>query len=72
MNRAVGPKPKTQSELSVRCYQHNDPGPAPGSLHSGGEGNGHPIGTRRLRVPKPAPATDAFKAHGPDGAVLLC
>jgi len=29
------------------------------------------ISTRRLKVPKRAPATNAFEANGPSGAVLL-
>lgn len=34
------------------CYRHDDPGHAPGLLHSGGEGKGHPIRIRRLKAHK--------------------
>ncbi len=37
----------------------------------GGEGRGQRISTRRLKVPKRAPATNTFEAKGPSGAVLL-
>jgi hypothetical protein len=32
---------------------------------------GYRISTRRLKVPKQAPVTNAFEANGPSGAVLL-
>ena len=34
------PEPETQTCLSVRCYQDNAPGPAPGFLGGGGENSG--------------------------------